>query len=161
MRLARTCLGLNRAAARVHFERKTLPTLTYNRLTGGVYGASTFLALLGLLDHAPHLRAGDRIGIYSYGSGSCAEFYSGTLQPGAWKAAQASGIAAALSVRRPLNIAEYEACEESLDRLIRARDYMPDDETVPRLWQQCYARQHRLVLRGLHDYRRHYEWSDQ
>ncbi|MCJ7451455.1 MAG: hypothetical protein MUO39_03140, partial [Steroidobacteraceae bacterium] len=47
------------------------------------------LQLLEALAHAvgedrrvgQHLAAGDRVGIYSYGSGSCAEFYSGTLMP--------------------------------------------------------------------------------
>jgi 3-hydroxy-3-methylglutaryl CoA synthase len=161
LRLARICLGFNRADARAHFERKSLPSLTYNRRTGGVYGASTFLALLGLLDHAPHLNAGDRIGFYSYGSGSCAEFYSGTLQPAAARVARAANVASALSARRRASIAEYEACERSLDQLIRARDFTPDPDLVPGLWQHHYGGRHRLVLRGLKDYRRTYEWADQ
>ena len=161
LRLVRTFLGLNRADAHAHFERKTLPSLTYNRRTGGVYGASTFLAFLGLLDYAQHLRPGDRIGIYSYGSGSCAEFYSGTLQPTAWVAARAAGVAHALAARRPLSIAQYEACERSLDQLIRARDFTPDAALVPDLWRHHYAGRHRLVLHGLQDYRRTYEWADQ
>jgi 3-hydroxy-3-methylglutaryl CoA synthase len=161
MRLARTCLGLNRADAHAHFVRKTLPSLTYNRRTGGVYGASTFLAFLGLLDHAEHLRPGDRLGIYSYGSGSCAEFYSGTLQPAAWVTARAAGVAHALAARQPLSVADYEACERSLDQMIRARDFTPDATLVPDLWQHHYEGRHRLVLRGLQDYRRTYAWADQ
>jgi hypothetical protein len=48
-----------------------------------------------------------------------------------------------------------------LDQLIRARDFTPDATLVPDLWQRHYAGRHRMVLRGLQDYRRTYEWADQ
>ena len=77
-RLARREMDLSKAEAECHWEKKSKASLTYNRRTGGVYGAATFVALAGLIDPSPELAAGDRIGIYSYGSGSCAEFYSVT-----------------------------------------------------------------------------------
>jgi hydroxymethylglutaryl-CoA synthase len=160
LRLTNRLLNLKRADALAHFARKAAPSLTYNRRTGGVYGASTFLALLGLLDHADFLKTGDRIGIYSYGSGSCAEFYSGTLQASAWELAKAVNMPQQLASRYQLTLPEYEACEQGLDTLIRARYYKPDQQILPNLWQQHYAGRHRLVLRGLDDYRRTYDWAD-
>jgi 3-hydroxy-3-methylglutaryl CoA synthase len=160
LRLARRCLGADRAAALAHFARKTLPSLTYNRRAGGVYGGSTFLALLGLLDHGPWLQEGDRIGIYAYGSGSCAEFYSGTLGRAAREMSRASGAMAALDARRKLTIAEYEACERSLDRMIRARDFRPQSDGVPDLWRDQYAGRRRLTLHSIENYRRSYGWAD-
>jgi hydroxymethylglutaryl-CoA synthase len=159
LRLARAQLGLDRAGAQAHFARKAGASLTYNRRTGGVYGASTFLALLGLIDGSPHLRAGDRIGIYSYGSGSCAEFYSGTLLPTSRSVAAGARIPEALDARRKLSVAEYEACEESSNRLVCAREFVADPELMPGLYRQQYDGRHRLVLRGVHDYFRTYEWS--
>ena len=47
----------------------------YNRRIGNAYTGSLFISLISLLD-AKALREDDRIGLYSYGSGSVAEFYS-------------------------------------------------------------------------------------
>ena len=159
LRLARAQLGLDRAGATAHFARKAGASLTYNRRTGGIYGASTFLALLGLIDHSPHLTGGDRIGIYSYGSGSCAEFYSGVLLPTSRAVAAAARIPEALDARRKLSVAEYESCEEALNKLLCAREFTPDPALLPDLYEQQYRGRHRLVLRGIHDYFRTYECS--
>lgn len=50
-------------------------SIKYNRRVGNVYTASLFLSLLSLLD-SKKLKANDRIGLYSYGSGSVGEFFS-------------------------------------------------------------------------------------
>lgn len=160
LKLARSQLGLSRADARAHFERKCFPSLTYNRRTGGIYGASTFLALIGLLDHAPDVQPGDRVSIFSYGSGSCAEFYSGVIQADARVAAGMSDVQRKLDARRSLTLSQYEACERSLDRLVKARDFAPDENIVPGLWEESYKGRHRLVLKGVRDYRRNYDWAD-
>ena len=47
----------------------------YNRRVGNVYTGSLYLSLISLLD-AKILEADDRVGLYSYGSGSVAEFFS-------------------------------------------------------------------------------------
>jgi 3-hydroxy-3-methylglutaryl CoA synthase len=159
LRLARVFLGLGRGESLAHFARKALPSFTYNRRTGGVYGASTFLALLGLLDTAQHLRAGDRIGIYSYGSGSCAEFYSGILAPTAQAVAATARVGEALDGRRALSLSQYEACERALNTLQCARGYVPDADIVPGLYDEQYVGRHRLVLHGISDYYRTYEWA--
>ena len=52
-----------RADAEAHFEQKVLPSLRYVRRVGGTYTASTFWALLGLLQSKPDLAPGDPIGM--------------------------------------------------------------------------------------------------
>jgi hydroxymethylglutaryl-CoA synthase len=52
--------------------------LRYGRIVGNVYTASLYLGLMSLLDHAPHLD-GQRLGLFSYGSGCVAEFFSGLV----------------------------------------------------------------------------------
>ncbi len=48
---------------------------TYNRRVGNIYTGSLYLSLISLLD-SKKLKADDRIGLFSYGSGSVAEFFS-------------------------------------------------------------------------------------
>jgi 3-hydroxy-3-methylglutaryl CoA synthase len=158
-RLARREMGLSKAEAERHWEKKAKASLTYNRRTGGVYGAATFVALAGLIDSSPLLAAGDRIGIYSYGSGSCAEFYSATLGADAHAAVAEARIHQQLSNRRALTVPEYEACERALLGATAARDYTPPVELLPSLYESHYEGQLKLVFRGIHDYYREYAWS--
>jgi 3-hydroxy-3-methylglutaryl CoA synthase len=158
-KLARNLLGLSKAQAEEHWTRKSKASLTYNRRMGGAYGAATFVALAGLVDHSPELAAGHRIGIFSYGSGSCAEFYSGTLLGGARAAIASAGIGAQLDARRRLTVAEYEACEQEVLAATCARDYTPPTRLVEGLYEQAYAGRGRLVFRGTHEYFREYAWS--
>lgn len=158
-RLARREMGLSKSEAERHWEKKSKASLTYNRRTGGVYGAATFLAMAGLIDSCPSLSAGDRIGIYSYGSGSCAEFYSATIGADARAAVREARIGEKLDARRPLTIDEYEACERTLLNATCARDYTPPADVLPALYESHYRDQHKLVFRGTRDYFREYAWS--
>ncbi len=159
LRLARRHLGLSKADAERHWCRKSRPSLTYNRRTGGVYGGATFLALAGLVDTMPTLRAGDRIGVYSYGSGSCAEFYSGTLAASARAAVADAGVQARLDARRRLTVAEYEACERATHAAVCAPDYRAPHDLVDGLYESHYEGRRRLVFRGTRNHYREYVWS--
>ena len=66
---------------RESFTQKTQPSLTYARRVGSTYGASNFLGICGVAMSAQGVKAGDRIGFFSYGSGAIGEFYSGLLCP--------------------------------------------------------------------------------
>ena len=56
-------------------------TLYYNRQIGNTYTASLYIALLSLIENTAEDLAGQRVGLYSYGSGCMAEFFSGVLEP--------------------------------------------------------------------------------
>jgi len=158
-RLARQELALDRGAVERHWAAKSRPSLTYNRRMGGVYGAATFVALAGLVEHKPELAAGDRIGIYAYGSGSCAEFYSARLCPEARAVVRQARIGEQLDARRRLTLGEYEACEGALMAAIGASHYTPPAELLPGLYDTHYAGRQRLVFQGTRDYVRSYAWS--
>jgi hydroxymethylglutaryl-CoA synthase len=66
--------------AEIH--KKLGPSLLYNRVTGNTYAASLYEGLAALLDNDPEDLAGQRISLFSYGSGCMAEFFSGVVQPG-------------------------------------------------------------------------------
>ncbi|WEV74315.1 hydroxymethylglutaryl-CoA synthase [Bifidobacterium sp. ESL0798] len=87
------------------FER----SIVYGKEVGNIYTGSIYLALLSLLDNDESLQAGDRIGLFSYGSGSVAELYFGTLQPRYRNRLDAQGHRALLDARERLSMAEYEA----------------------------------------------------
>ena len=53
----------------------------YNKRIGNLYTGSVYLSLYSLLENSTTLTAGDRLGIFSYGSGAEGEFYSVELQP--------------------------------------------------------------------------------
>lgn len=158
LKLARRELGLTKAAAEAHWARKSKASLSFNRRTGGIYGGATFLALAGLVAN-DGARTGDRVGIYSYGSGSCAEFYSVTIGDDAAATVARADIPAALDARRRLTLAEYDACEGALSAASAARHFTPPVEAVDGLWQSHYEGRGRLVFRGIRDYYREYAWS--
>lgn len=57
-------------------------SLTYNRITGNSYAASLYVGLACLLDTSKADLASRRVGLFSYGSGCVAEYFSGVVQPG-------------------------------------------------------------------------------
>jgi 3-hydroxy-3-methylglutaryl CoA synthase len=159
VRLARRELGLSKADAEAHWTRKSKASLTYNRRMGGVYGAATFVALAGLIDGSPNLRPGDRISVYSYGSGSCAEFYSVSLHDGAREGVKRARIGEQLDARRRLSVGEYEACERAQLAATCARNHVPPSDLVSGLSERPCAGGRTLRFRGTRDYVREYAWN--
>lgn len=158
-RLARRATDLTKADVEAHWSRKSRASLTFNRRMGGVYGAATFVALAGLVEHQAQLSPGDRIGIYAYGSGSCAEFYSARLCAGAREAVAAARIGEQLDARRRLTLCEYEACERELLAAAGAPNHTPAAQLIPGLYEEHYEGQQRLVFTGTRDHFRGYAWS--
>jgi len=151
--------GLSNKETKAHYQKKTLPAVRHNRRMGATYGASTFIGLLGLLDSDPEVNVGDRLGIFAYGSGSCAQFYSAILGPGAREAAKLADLGALLDARRPLTVAEYELVERVRDEHVGVKSFTPDLTLLDNWYNQYYRNKHLLVLRGIGDYYRDYAFS--
>lgn len=98
-----------RKAAHQFFPDKNISdTLFYNALIGNSCSASLYISLISLLDHCSIDLAGKRIGLYSYGSGSVAEFFSGIV-PNSYKSALFSeNHQNILRNRFEISFAEYE-----------------------------------------------------
>lgn len=82
------------------------PSQHYNRLIGNSYSASLFIGLCSLLDHQPFL-AKKRIGMFSYGSGCVAEFFTGIIQPGYQKYLFSKEHLKNIEERQELNYEDY------------------------------------------------------
>src|SRR6185295_18184368 len=74
---------------------------------GNTYTASLYLCLAGILEREARALAGRRIGLFSYGSGCCAEFFTGTVPNGIESVADA-GIRELLNARTMIDVDEYE-----------------------------------------------------
>ncbi|MDX2010711.1 MAG: hydroxymethylglutaryl-CoA synthase [Myxococcaceae bacterium] len=91
------------------FETQVAASLALPAQVGNIYTGSLYLALTSLLSTSARSLDGQRIGLFSYGSGSCAEFFSGTVVAGAQERVKALGLQAMLDGRKKLSIDEYEA----------------------------------------------------
>ena len=103
------------AAPDASFDAQVSASLALPAQVGNIYTGSLYLALASLLSTSPRDLDGQRIGLFSYGSGSCAEFFAGTVVAGAQARVKALQLQALLDARRKLTIEEYEA-------IMRARE---------------------------------------
>lgn len=83
-------------------------SLRYNRITGNSYSASLYVGLNSLLDHSAEDLSGKRIGLYSYGSGCVAEYFSGVVQHGYRSHIRANEHRHMLEKRTELTFQQYE-----------------------------------------------------
>lgn len=116
----------------------------YNKHVGNLYTGSLYLSLLSLLENSSQLQAGDRLGLYSYGSGAVGEFYSVTVQPGFRKWLQKQEHQQLLNHRQEVTITTYEKMftEAVVDGTDRKLDTTADHA--------------RFVLAGVKDHKRVY-----
>ncbi|MCX5205740.1 hydroxymethylglutaryl-CoA synthase [Streptomyces sp. NBC_00237] len=87
-------------------DRAIAPTTTYNEIVGNSYTASVFLALASLLDGTA-LLDGVSIGLFSYGSGSVAEFLTARVTPGYRDFLHVAEHQRAVTLRREITYADY------------------------------------------------------
>lgn len=104
--------GLDEAAADASYQREVEPSLRLPAQVGNIYTGSLYLALLSLLHHEAAELAGQRIGLFSYGSGCAAEFFAGRVRPEAAELLAALDVVAPLRERQRLSFPEYEALRQ-------------------------------------------------
>lgn len=133
--------------AATDYERRVAKSLIYPAQTGNLCSGSVYLALASLADHLEPRPV--RVGVYAYGSGSCAEFFSGVLNPGT-----DTGVQRHLDARRRLDFAEYERL------LARTRDILvPHEDREVDLADYHAGDRPELLFTGTKAHHRRYEWS--
>jgi hydroxymethylglutaryl-CoA synthase len=101
-------------AAEASYRELVAPGLRAVSRVGNTYTASLYLCLASLLESEGRALASRRLGLFSYGSGCCAELFTGTV-PRAVEAVADAGVARALDERRLVDVDLYE-------RFVRAGD---------------------------------------
>ena len=104
-------LGLSPQAAADYYEARVEPHMAWARRTGNSYTASVWMNLaLALV----RLQQGQRVGVFSYGSGAGAELmFLRALPEHPLSAAWARGVDAALDARVMLDAAAYDASRQA------------------------------------------------
>ena len=82
--------------------------LLYNRTIGNCYSASLYLSLCSVLDNSQQDLTGKRLGLFSYGSGCVAEFFSMQVIPGYKEQTHIAFHQSILARRQKLSMEEYE-----------------------------------------------------
>jgi polyketide biosynthesis 3-hydroxy-3-methylglutaryl-CoA synthase-like enzyme PksG len=143
----------------VDFVQRVEPSLAYCYEIGNVYSATLYLALYGLIDTVD-LPKPKRVGLYSYGSGCCAEFFSGIINSESKTALESLDKRSTLDTRYELTIAEYETLLDlSREWGFGVKDLKVDNSTYQGIYERAIAGQGLLVLKRITDYHREYEWS--
>jgi polyketide biosynthesis 3-hydroxy-3-methylglutaryl-CoA synthase-like enzyme PksG len=147
------------------FERRVLPSLAHCAEVGNIYSGSVFLALCGALEAlvarsngAAATRQPPRVGLFSYGSGCCSEFYAGLVQAGAGAALAEAAIGRHLGERRELTMPEYERLLELNRRAafgVEAMDVDPSE--IGPIYGDAMAGTGLLVLRRIRGFHREYD----
>lgn len=148
--------AVKKSAIMESFREKVEEGIVFSQQIGSAYGGSNFVSLIGLLDVSSDIKAGDRISLFSYGSGCQGEFYSATVGATAVNAVRSLQFRRYLSDRMRLNLEEYESIELARDRNIDLPDFKPERDLV---YEKQYDGQGLLVLNEVKQFYRDYKWS--
>jgi hydroxymethylglutaryl-CoA synthase len=149
----------DRDAQRSSFDRKVLPGLAFARCVGTAYSASTFLSLMSLLEHGDDLASGDRISMFSYGSGCQGELYDAVIGPSARSLIKNQHLSQYLEARQMLSIDDYARTEDERLSSIGLADHRPDRGGLGDGYRKFYEGKGFLVLDEVREHRREYRRS--
>ena len=90
------------------FRDQVEPSLGLCAQVGNIYTGSLYLGLAGLLHAQAASLTGQRIGLFSYGSGCTSEFFSGVVARRAAEQIAAANITELLASRERISVSEYE-----------------------------------------------------
>lgn len=83
------------------------PILTYNKNIGNSYTASIYIALCSLLDNSEEDLTGQKVALFSFGSGCVGEFFYGKVVSGYKEKLRTEAHKAQLTNRTELSFSEY------------------------------------------------------
>lgn len=139
------------------FQKRVQPSLLYCQRVGNIMGATTHLALASAIDNGI-FETPKRIGIFSYGSGCCSEFYSGVVTKQSQEKLRQFNLQQHLNERYKLSMQEYEDTFKENEKLkFGARNYKVNLEQFPHVYEKIKGR-NRLVFSEIKDYHRIYQW---
>ncbi len=100
--------GLNSITNDEKILKEFEASVMYNKRIGNIYTGSLYLSMLSLILNSENIKAGDKIGMFSYGSGAVAEFFSVTLVDGYRNVLSKEKIEIKLNNRKRCTVKEYE-----------------------------------------------------
>ncbi|KRL04241.1 hydroxymethylglutaryl-CoA synthase [Liquorilactobacillus oeni] len=117
----------------------------FNSEVGNLYTGSLYLSLLSLLCNSEKTKAGQRIGLFSYGSGAEAEFYTGIIQPDFKKGLAKVDYNRILNLRKEISVSDYEQLFKQHLFSVQEGAISYKEDPAP------------FFFSGVHDFKRQYE----
>jgi len=151
--------SMKKKERRANIAEKVEKSLEIAKIVGNTYSSSLYVSLLSLLLNDDELQSGDRIGMFSYGSGACGEFYSVLLLPGAQKYIKSLEIEHSLNNRYELNLEEFDKILHENASYVDNPNFEVDLLYPPGWYEQNYKDKGLLVLKSVKEFIREYEWS--
>ncbi|AUY48415.1 MULTISPECIES: hydroxymethylglutaryl-CoA synthase family protein [Streptomycetaceae] len=144
------------AAIEEDFQRRMHPGLTYCQRVGNVMGATTMLSLASTIDNAD-LSSPQRVGVFSYGSGCCSEFFSGVVRQESQDHVRRFEIEKHLDKRYELSMPEYDMLLRTNHAVkFGTRNAVLDTGIVPEARKTLGKEL--LFLKRINEFHREYEW---
>ncbi|WP_395787546.1 hydroxymethylglutaryl-CoA synthase family protein [Aquimonas sp.] len=138
------------------FNKRVTPGLQHCQRVGNIMGATAALSLASTIEHGD-FELPQRVGVFSYGSGCCSEFFSGIARKEGQERLRAQGIGARLDRRHELSMPQYdELLERSRAIKFGTRNMEPDTSFVPEAYRALG--QPVLFLKQIREFHREYEW---
>jgi polyketide biosynthesis 3-hydroxy-3-methylglutaryl-CoA synthase-like enzyme PksG len=148
--------GITPGDIEVDFERRMTPGLSYCQRVGNVMGATAMLSLASTIANGDFEKP-QRIGVFSYGSGCCSEFFSGVATKQGQERVRAQRIKEQLDSRYELTMEEYEQLLVGSNALkFGTRNVVLDSDFIPKA-RRTHGKP-TLFLKEIREYRRSYEW---
>lgn len=109
---------------------------------------------------APEIKSGSNR-VYSYGSGSCAEYFSMQVGDQAVEIAQQQGAALdiLLTQRKILDVAAYEQLENARSAQMQGKDYRLDGDNLQDWYTHHYSGSGLLILERIDNHLRRYRYA--
>ncbi|KHL53752.1 hydroxymethylglutaryl-CoA synthase family protein [Xanthomonas campestris] len=143
-------------AIEADFERRVAPGLADCQRVGNIMGATAALSLASTIRHGDFVEP-QRVGVFSYGSGCCSEFFSGVATQEGARHLAALEIGESLDRRYDLTMAQYDALLEHSREIRFGTRNLDSDASFITQARGVHARP-TLFLKAIRDFHREYEW---
>lgn len=139
------------------FNNRVMPGIEYCRRVGNLCGGTVFLNMISTIAHGDYSQP-KRLGVFSYGSGCCSEFYSGVVTEEGQIRVQKMNTGKMLEQRYKLSIEEYEKILAYNKYLQFGVRNISIDRLIPEVYERIESKGI-LVLKEIKDFHREYIWS--
>lgn len=138
------------------FNHRVLPAINYCQRVGNIMGATAALSIASTVANGD-FETPKRIGIFSYGSGCCSEFFSGVATQDGQKKLQGMGIQQHLDSRYELSMDEYDSIISYVKSpKFGIRNLELDPGFIPNARSTFGKRT--LFLKKIKEFHREYQW---
>lgn len=139
------------------FQERVTPSLVYCERVGNIMGATSHLALASTIDNGDFSQP-KRIGVFSYGSGCCSEFYSGVVTKEGQEKQKQFNINKHLDDRTLLSMEEYETTFTANNEIkFGTKNFTVNTDLYPKAFKHVQGK-NRLIFSSIKDFHRKYEW---